>query len=112
MFSRAFTALLQHIHHDRGELAIGQQIVGGQRIGAEAADRKNRAIDGQRRNDGIHARAVGQAGIHHGRGLVDPAADLGDNLLDDVHQVMVVFEDHVGLLQHPAALDINHARRY
>ena len=98
MLSRARTAPLQHLQHLRRQRAMAQQVVGGQRSATEAADGEQRAVDGQRRNDDVDARAVEQARIHHRRRLVDAAADRGDDLVDDVHQVRFVLEDDVGLL--------------
>ena len=38
--------------------------------------RRQRAVEGQRRDDGVDAAAVGQAGIHHRLAFVDAPADL------------------------------------
>ena len=78
------------------------QLVGGQRAGAEAADGERGPIERQRRNDGVDARAVGQARIDHGRGLIHAAADAGDDAVDDLQQVAIVAEGRVGLLQQAA----------
>ena len=53
----------------------------------------------QRRDDGVHAGAIGQAGVDHRARLVDAAADRRDDALDDLHHVLVVLERHVGELQ-------------
>jgi hypothetical protein len=66
---------------------MAQQVLGAERRGAEAADGEQRPIHRQRRNDDVDARAVQQARIHHRRRLIDAAADRGDDLVDDVHQV-------------------------
>ena len=42
-----------------------------------------------------------------GRGLVDPAADPGDDPLRDVHDVLIVAEADVGELELAATLDID-----
>ena len=73
---------------------------------AEPANRENRAVDRQRRNDDIDARSIGQAGIAHRRGFIHAPADVGHDLVDDVAQVGVVLENYVGLLQYAASLDI------
>ena len=44
---------------------------------SETADREQRAVERQRRNDRVDARAVGQPGVHHRARLVDPAAHCG-----------------------------------
>ena len=50
------------------------------------------AVQRQRRNDRVEARAVGQAGVDHRADFVDAAADLRDDAVDDLHQVVVVAE--------------------
>ena len=50
-------------------------------------------------------RAVRQPGVHHRRRVVDPAADRGDDPVDDLEQVAVVLEPDVGLLQPAVPLD-------
>ena len=72
---------------------------------AELADGQRRAAHRQRRDDGVHARAVGQAGVDHRRGLVDAAADAADDLVDDAQQVLVVGELRVRGRDLAAALD-------
>ena len=68
------------------------------------------ADERQRRDDGVDAGAVGQAGIHHGRRLVDAAAERGDDPVDDPHHVVVVLEHDVGELEPALALDVDLAR--
>ena len=49
----------------------------------------------------------GEARVHHRAALVDAPADRADDALDDLHQVPVVLEDDVGLLEHAVALDVH-----
>ncbi len=56
-------------------------------MAAEAADAQAGTVDRERRNDGVHARVVGQPRVNHRRGLVDPAADARHDAVDDAHQV-------------------------
>ena len=49
----------------------------------------------------------GQARVHHRARLVDAAADRADDALDDLHQVRVVLEHDVGLLELAFALDVD-----
>ena len=77
------------------------------RIGGELADRQGGAVDGQRRDDRVDARAVGQAGVHHGRGLVHAAPDAAHDLVDRAAQVGVVLEGGVDLLDLAEALDVD-----
>ena len=46
------------------------------------------AVDRERRHDGVDARAVGQARVADRRGFVDAAADLADDALADVQQLL------------------------
>ena len=57
--------------------------------------------EGQRRDDGVDAGAVGQAGVDHRRRLVNAAADRRDDPVDDAHDVVVVLEDDVRELERP-----------
>jgi hypothetical protein len=86
---------------------LGDQVGRHQLVGAETADRQQRPVDRQRRDDGVDARAVGQPGVDHRRGLIDAAADLADDLVDDPHQVAVVFEGDAGQLELALALDVD-----
>src|SRR5437588_3233725 len=55
-----------------------------------------RSVDSQRGDDGVDARSVAQAGVHHGRRFVDAASHLADDLVDDAQQVLVVAKSHIG----------------
>ena len=98
-------AALEHVDELGRERAQVDEVAGGQRVGRELADGQDRALQRERRHDHVHARAVGQAGVHHRRGFVDAAADGRDDALDHAHQVAVVGEPCVGLVQHAGALD-------
>ena len=74
-------------------------------VAAEAADAEARAVERQRRNDGVDARAVLQARVHDRLRFVDAPAHLRDDLLDDVQQVRVVLEADRGLGELAVALD-------
>ena len=102
MLMRAFTARGKHLHHLRRDALQLDQLVGGQRAGAEAADGQRGPVERQRRNDGVDARAVGQAGIDHRRGLVHSAAHARDDAVDDLQQMAVVAEGRIDPLQKPA----------
>ena len=65
------------------------------------------AIDSERRNDHVHARAVRQAGIDHWRGLIHVPADSRDNFVDDVHQMSIIFEADVSFFQNPSPFYID-----
>ena len=71
----------------------------GQGVGGELADGQRRAVDRQRRDHGVHAAAVGEAGVHHRARLVHATADPGHDLVDGAPQVRLVTELGVGLRQ-------------
>ena len=56
------------------------------------------AVDRQRRNDGVDARSVGEAGVADRRGFVDAPADLADDALTDIQELLVVAETDSGAL--------------
>jgi hypothetical protein len=59
----------------------------------------------ERRNDGVDARAVLQAGVDNGLRFVDAAAHLGHDLFDDMEQVRVVLKTDRGFGEFAVALD-------
>ena len=73
--------------------AVVEQVGDGERMNGEAADRQDRAIDRQRRDDGVHARAVRQAGVDHRARFVHAPAHARNDFLDDLHQVGVNHTD-------------------
>ena len=91
---------------DRAEL---DQLVERQLVLLELADGERRAVDRQRRRDHVDARAVGQARVADRRGFVDAAADLADDALADVEQLLVVAEADVGLLDLAVDFDVDRA---
>ena len=62
------------------------------RIATETADGEAGPVNGQRRNNGVHTGAVGQTRVDHGRRFVDPPPDPGDDAVDDLHQVGIIFK--------------------
>ena len=101
----------QELEHRLGQAVGPQQVLAAQRVALELTDREVGAVDGQRLDDGVDAGAVGQAGVHHRRRFVDPAAHRRDDAVDDLQQVPVVLEPDVGLLQPAVALDEHAASR-
>src|SRR6185312_8588482 len=65
------------------------------------------AVDGQWRNDYIHARAICQSRVHHGGRLVNAPPNGRDDLVNDVHQVRVVLEHHVAFLKDAGTFDVD-----
>ncbi len=89
------------------ERAHGDQVVHLERILGELPDGEDRAVQRQRRHDDVDAGSVGEAGVHHGRGLVDAPAHRRHDALDDAAQVLFGDEAHLGLLDDAAALDVD-----
>ena len=89
--------------------AEANQILQFQRVHRKTADGDDRPVDGQRGDDGVDARAVRQAGVHHRRRLVDAPAHPGDDPVENRHQVPVVEKTRAGAFEQSLALDINMA---
>ena len=83
---------LEEVAHRRGERPEGDEVLVGERVRGELADREDGAVERDRRDDGVDARAVGQARVDERAGLVDPAADAADDLVDDAAEVGLVGE--------------------
>ncbi|MNP24523.1 hypothetical protein D3C76_1172880 [compost metagenome] len=98
---------LEHQRDGRGQGAHLHQALAVQQVHGEAADRHARPVYGQRRNDGVDPRTVLQPRVHQRRGLVDAPPEAGDDAVDDVQQVLVVAEAHIGALQLAVALDVD-----
>ena len=97
----------KQFQHGLGQGLVLNHVARGDRIAAETADGEARAVDRQRRNDGVHAGAVRQAGVHHGRRFVHAPAHPGDDAIDDLHQVGVVLEAQAGWLSFAGAFHVN-----
>src|SRR6266404_2783609 len=65
------------------------------------------SVKGQRRNDCIHTRSVGEAGIDHRRGFVDAAPDGRNDSVDDIHQMSIVMKSNGRGFDLSAALHID-----
>ena len=61
----------------------------------------------ERRDDRVHARAVGQTRVDHRARLVDPPPGPGDDPVDHLEQVALGAEPHLRLLDQPAPLDVD-----
>src|SRR5205823_10452282 len=84
-----------------------QQVFELQRIAAESANGNRRPVQRQRRNDRVHAAAIGQTGIDHRTDFIDAAADLRHDTIDDLQEMRVVAELNGCPLHLAAALDID-----
>ena len=85
-------AELEELRRLFGQRAGGDEVVEIEPLVVELPDRDERSGERQRRNDRVHAAAVGEPGVDHRRGLVDSAADLADHLVDDPAQMRLVVE--------------------
>jgi hypothetical protein len=99
------SSVAQHLGDVRRPAAQPHEVVGGHAVGAEAADRQHGAVQRQRWDDGVDARAVRQARVHHRRGLVDAPPDARNDAVDDPQQVRLVAEAQLGALQLAVTLD-------
>src|SRR5262249_31049902 len=97
------------VQHFPGNRAESDKILGRQSH-AESTNGQHRAGQRQRWNDGVDAAAVGPSGVHHRRHFVDAPADAGRHALDYHHQVIVIGENDVALLQKAVALQVDFAR--
>jgi hypothetical protein len=97
---RVHAAAADHLE-DLGALgrdgAEPDQLLERELVLLELADGERRAVDGERRHDHVDAGAVGQARVADRRGFVDAPADLADDALADVEQLLVVAEADAGL---------------
>ena len=105
--TRAFTAAAKQFGHLRAQRADLDQLVQIERFFGELADRHQRSVDGDRPHRDVDARAVEQPRVAHRVRFIDPAADGGDDLVDDAQQMRLVLEAHAGRLQNPLPLDID-----
>ena len=107
MLSRARTQCSRNSSIGRVSDANRDEVLGLQALGRKAANREQRAVDRQRRNDRVDARAVRQTRVDHRRAVVDAAADAADDAVDDAHQVLVVLERRRQPFELAVALDVD-----
>ena len=100
----AYTAA-ENAHHligQRSRTAPGRWIV---RSAAEAPDRQDRAVDGERRDDGVDARSIRESSVHHRRRFIDAPTNSGYDSIDHRQQMRVITEGCEGA--HKAALPLD-----
>ena len=88
---RARTAPREQVVQRRRPGAVGDEVLGAEAARPEAADRQHRAVERERRDDDVHARAVGQPRVAQRLGLVDAAAERREDALDRVAQVRLAW---------------------
>ena len=97
----------QKVEHRLGEGLAVDQVMCAEASRTKSTDRENRAVQRQRRDDGVHPRTVHEPGIDHRAGFVDPAPDRADDPLDDLQQVAVVLEHDRRRLQLAVPFDVD-----
>ena len=100
-------AVAKELEHVGGDRLVADQVLGLEAVGRKTANRKQRAVNRQGRNDRIDARAIRQARIHHRRAVVDTAADAADDAIDDAQKMLVVLERSRNGFELAAAFHIN-----
>jgi hypothetical protein len=98
---------LQDLGTLRRDRAETLELVQGQLVTLELADRERRPVDGERRGDDVDARAVRQAGVADRARFVDAAADLADDALADIEQLLIVAEAYVAALDLALHFDVH-----
>ena len=93
--------------HLRPQRAHFDQLVQVERLLGKFADRHQRSVDGDRPHRDVDARAVEQARVAHRMRFIDPAADRGDDLVDDAQKMRLVLEAHARRLQHALPFDVD-----
>jgi hypothetical protein len=100
----------EHVEHRPVDRPEPDQVVAGEGASGEAADRQGGAVERKGRDDRVHARPVGQAGVDHRARLVHAPPEGCQDAIDHVEQVGVVVEPRRDRRDAPAALD-EHPRR-
>ncbi len=107
MLSRPFDAGAQQIGHLGGERLEPDEVVDLVGVLGELADGEGGAVHRQRRDDRVDPGAVGETGVHHGRGLVDATAHLAHDPLDHPAEVLLGEEAGIGPVEPSLPLDVD-----
>ncbi len=97
----------EELEHRARQRADGDEVLGAQALGRKTADREQRAVDRERRDDRVDTGTIRQARVDHRRAVVDAPADAADDAVDDAHQVLVVLEGRRQPVQLAAALHVD-----
>ena len=98
-------AVAEKVEHRLRQRLQRDQVFRLEPLGRKPADRQKRAVHGQRRDDRVDARSVGQPRVHHRRAVVDPAADAAHDPIDDPEQVAIVLEGRGHAFEDAGTLD-------
>ena len=85
------------------------QLVERELVLFEFADGQCGPVNRQRRGDGVDTRAVMQTRVADRRGFIDAPANLADDALTDVEQLLVIAEADAGALNFAGNFDVNRA---
>ena len=99
MLSRASTQALRNVAISGVKVPKRIRSSTVKRILGELTDRDGRTVERDRRNDGVDAGTIGQAGVDRRRRFVDATAERRNDAVDDAHDVLVVIEHHIGKFQ-------------
>ena len=91
----------------RRNRSVADQLLECQLVLAEFADGERRPVDRQRRHDRVDTRTVRQTRVADRRSFVDAPADLTDDALTDIEQLLIVAKADAGLLNFAADFDID-----
>jgi len=107
----AFNDGLHQLRHLFADAAIFDQFGHVNGRGGEFADRHQRSVHREGRNDRVDTASVGKAGIDHRLRFIDATPDGGHDLVDDAQQMPCVLEMNVRQFQPTAAFDKDHLMR-
>ena len=98
-------AMGEKVEHRLRERFQRDKVFGLEPLRRKPPDRQQRAINGQRRDDRVDARAVWQASVDHRRALVDSSSDPAHDAIDHAQQLPIVLECRRYALEDAASLD-------
>ena len=79
-------------------------------VNGSAANREGRALDRKRRDDRVHSRSVGQAGVDVRRRVVHAPTDPRHDLVDRPPEILLALELGLRLVDLAPALDVDRER--
>ena len=85
--------------------AVCDEVLRAEAARAETANRQHRAVERERSDNDVDARAIGQARVAQRLGLVDAATERGEDPLDRMTQLGLALEARGGRLDPPLALN-------
>ena len=90
-----------------GQRPLGHQVLEREPLGTKPADGEAGTVERERRDDDVHARTVGQAGVAERRGLVHAATERRQDALYGVPDLRLAAEGHVTERKLAGALDVH-----